>query len=328
MHMTTKDAAAEPIKKPDAVSDVAAVDASADDAEASAALSAGYNRVNPPETPSEPSDKAPALDIKTDDAPPAEAAAPAAGKDADPDPWEGVPPIVRQTLEGISTRLGAVDSLSKDLKTTAGRVASIQSTLATAKATAKTMDNAPTAAQIEAAAKDPAEWAELKKDFPEWTKATEGYVRQALAADRADLLKQIPSAGVDVDGLRREVGTTVGDAMHRARQLARVDLKHPTWEQDVYQDINAPEKGFTPEFAAWMKAQAPETQALADSVKADDAIKMLDMYYDHRKNVARKDKNQARLAANVAPKSASGGGPSILPDEAGLSVGYQRVKRA
>lgn len=301
------------------------------DAEVTASLSAGYNKVNPPEAKAD--EKAPAVDgdgapavAATTETPKAETPKEDA---AAPDPWAGVPPIVRQTLEGISTRLGAVDTLSKDIKTTAGRVAAMQSTLATAKATAKVMENAPTAAQIEAAAKDPAEWAELGKDFPEWTKATEGYIKQALAVERAEILKQIPKPeAVDVDGLRSDVNVIVGEATKRGRQLARVDFKHPTWEQDVYLDVEAPEKGFTPDFAAWMKTQAPETQALADSVKADDAIKMLDMYYDHRKNVARKDKNQARLAANVAPKSAAGGGPSILPDEAGLSVGYQRMKRA
>lgn len=292
------------------------------EAEANVALSAGYNKINPPES-TKADNEASVITDKSDETAPAEAAATETPKDetAVPDPWDGVPPIVRQTLEGISTKLGAVDALSHDLKTTAGRVAAIQSSLATAKATAKTMENAPTAAQIDAAAKDPEEWAELKKDFPEWTTATEGYIRQALATERAELLKQIPKPdAVDVDGIRREVG----DAMDRVRQFARVDLKHPDWEQDV----RAPDGSLTPEFAAWMKMQTPETQALADSWKASDAIKMLDLYYDHRKATARKEKNQTRLASAVAPKSAAGGGPSILPDEAGLSVGYQRVKRA
>lgn len=227
-------------------------------------------------------------------------------KAAAPDPWEGVPPIVRQTLDGISGKLGAVESLGHDLKTTAGRVAAIQSELATARATAKTMGNAPTAAQIEAAAKDPQEWADLKNDFPEWAGATDRRIDQKLAAQRDELLKQIPSAGVDVEGLRRDVGTTVGEAIKRARQLARVDLKHPTWEQDIYVDAEVPDKGFTPEFAAWMKAQAPEIQALADSVKADDAIKMLDSYYDHRKAQVAREKKQQRLEAAIPAKGSSG----------------------
>lgn len=302
------------------------------DRAAADSLRAGYEKVNPPadSKPAEQDDTAPAETVDTAATDTTAAAttetAPAPKPaEAAPDPWEGVPPIVRQTLEGISGKLGTLDTLSQDLKRTSGRVAVIQGELATAKATAKTMENAPSAAQIEAAAKDPEEWAELKKEFPEWTTATEGYIKQALAAERADLLKHIPkSEPVDVEGLRRDVSVIVGDAVQRGRQLARVDQKYPNWEKDVH----APDGRFTPEFAVWMEKQAPDVKALADSVKADDAIKMLDMYYDHRKSVARKDKNQARLATNVAPKSATGGGPSILPDEAGLRVGYNRHKRA
>lgn len=252
----------------------------------------------------EPVDKQPA-DSAQESAPIPEIDKPSEQAEAieKPDPWEGVPPIVRQTLEGISAKLGAVDALSQDIKTTAGRVAAIQSGLATAKATAKTMENAPTAAQIDAAAKDPEEWAELKREFPEWTTATEGYIKQALAAERADLLKQIPKAeAVDVDGLRRDVDVTVGDAMNRARQLARVDLKYPTWEQDV----RAPDGNLNAGFAAWMKTQTPEIQALADSVKADDAIKMLDMYYDHLKAQAAHQKKQQRLEAAIPARGTSG----------------------
>jgi len=115
-------------------------------------------------------------------------------------------------------------------------------------------------------------------------------------------------------------------------QSAGVGAEYPLiwveWEDDIYVVAPNGSKSFKPEFAAWMQAQAPEVKALADSQNARDAISMLDKYYDHRKAEAAKAKNQSRLAGAVQPKQAASGGPSILPDEAGLSVGYNRVRRA
>ena len=290
------DASAEPAKEPT-------------EEEASAALTAGYNKIKPPETPAEPDKKEPDAPA----APDAAAAAAEPAKPAEPDPWAGVPPVVKTTLESITGKLGAVDSLTKEVK---GRMATFQSQLATAQAAAKTVAVAPTPEQIAAASKSKEKWDSLKNDFPEWTDAMD----ERFAAERAETLKAIPKAEpVDVAAITRDVGAAVKtDAVTLARQLARVDAKHENWEADIQ----------APEFAAWVATQAPEVKALAASESAQDAIKMLDMYYDHRKGAERKDKNKARLDAAVTPKPASSGGPSILPDEAGLSVGYKRIKRA
>lgn len=277
------------------------------EAEVNAALSAGYNKINPGEAPPEVKEEENRPDADT-----------AIEQEAS-DPWDGVPLVVRQTLEGITGKLGTLDALSHDVKTATGRVAAIQSELAAAKAAAKTVNSAPSEAQIESASTSSQKWDALKEDFSDWTEAMD----ERLAAERAELLKSMPKPeAVDVDGIKREVGASIEDRVNEARQLARIDSKHENWEEDIR----------APEFAAWVGLQAPEIQALADSTKAGDAIKMLDMYYDHRKAARdaaqRKEKNQTRLAAAVAPKQAPSGGPSILPDEAGLSVGYKRVKHA
>jgi len=268
--------------------------------EANAALTAGYNKVKPPEAKAEP----------------VAAVEPAPAEPAKPDPWEGVPPVVRSALETITGKLGAIDSLAKEVKVGTGRISAIQSQMDIARAAAKTTESAPTPAQIESASKDKEKWDALKSDFPEWTEAMDA----RLAAQRDEILKAIPKPErVDVEALRRDVGASVSaETIKFARAFARVDAKHDNWESDVR----------APEFAAWMKTQAPDVQALAASSDATDAIKMLDMYYDHRKTADRKDKNRARLDSAVTPKQATSGGPSILPDEAGLSVGYKRVKRA
>lgn len=216
-----------------------------------------------------------------------------------PDPWEGVPPVVRQTLEDITGKLGAIDTLSRDVKTATGRVAAIQSELATAKAAAKTTEHAPTATQIEAASKSVQKWDALKTDFPEWTEAME----ERFAIERAELLKQLPKpATVDVDGIRNGVNESVSAAIKRARQYARVDAKYESWEEDVH----TPNGELTPKFAAWMKTQAPDIQALADSENASDAIKMIGLYYDDQKAQAARDKKQQRLESAIPARGTPG----------------------
>lgn len=287
--------------------------------EVDAAVAAGYKKARGGEDPPAKVET-PVAEIKE-----------AVKVEATPDPIEAL----RQDLQGIKGRLASLDTLTNEVKAGTGRIAAIQRELATAKAAAKTVEVAPTQAQIDAAAKDPEKWEALKKDFEEWTQATEEYVKQKLAAERAETLKLVPK--VDVDGIKKEVGDTVDqavakarvEAVKEARQLVTVDLKYPTWEEDVHVYAQDGTISLTPEFSAWMQTQAPEVKALADSNLARDALKMLDAFYEHRKAEAKKQTNQARLASAVTPQQASSGGPSILPDEAGLAVGYNRMaKRA
>lgn len=283
--------------------------------EANAAVAAGYKKARGEEPPA----KVETPVAETKEVVKTEEKKEEAKVETTPDPIEAL----RQDLQGIKGKLASLDTLTNEVKAGTGRIAAIQRELATAKAAAKTVEVAPTQAQIDAAAKDPEKWEALKKDFEEWTQATEEYVKQKLAAERAELLKQIPV--VDVDGIKATINQSSSEAIRRAREFGRVDSKYPTWEDDVH----TPDGGLTPEFAAWMKTQTPEIQALADSDRASDALKMLDAFYEHRKAEAKKQANQARLASAVTPQQASSGGPSILPDEAGLAVGYNRMaKRA
>jgi hypothetical protein len=210
------------------------------------------------------------------------------------DPWDGVSPVLRQTIEGINSKLGKIDALTNEVKAGTGRIAAMQREMASAQAAAKVVEVAPTQSQISEASKNPDNWKNLKDTFPEW--ATE--LDERFAAERAELLKQMPA--VDVDGIKRDVSASMSEAIKQsevrvtkiAREFARVDLKYENWEVDVR----------APEFAAWTKAQAPEIQALAESNNARDAIKMLDMYYDHRKIEEARAKKTARLEAAIPAK--------------------------
>jgi len=214
------------------------------------------------------------------------------------DPWKDVPPVVRETLEGINGKLGSFDKLGNDMKAGIGRIAAMQSELAAAKAASAKVDNAPTQAQIDAAAASPEKWDKLKELFKDWsdefsaTDAIDERITGRLAAERAETLKAIPK--VDVEEITKGV-----------RELARIDMKHPSWEEDIY----VPKEqggGFTPAFAAWRNTQPPEIQALGGSSLARDAIKMLDLYYDHQKKVAEQEKKQQRLEAAIPAKGTPG----------------------
>lgn len=333
------------ITKSDAVT---AADAAAN-AEAAKAALAGFASVDEPEakpekTEAKPVKKADPVE-KTDVEKAAEtkAADEAAAKAADEAQWDGVPVKVRQTLEAISGKVGTLDKIEHRLKGVEGRtgaalegVHALKIALTAAKEVAKTVDDAPTQAQIDAAAKDPEKWEALKKDFEEWTQATEEYVKRQLAAERAETLKQIPK--VDIDGIKKDVGDTVGkavakaraEAVKEARQLVMIDQKHPTWEEDVHVYAEDGTASLTPEFSAWMNKQDPDVKALADSNLARDALKMLDLYYADRKAVAdataKAERNKKRLDSAITPKGvATASANRTLTEEESRLQGFLSV---
>ena len=240
---------------------------------------------------------------------------------AAPDPWEGVNPALKAMLEGISTKVGEVDKLGQRFKSFEGRLGHVQNAIAAANAAAKVGGaGAPTQAQVKEAMQSTAKWDALMADMgPDWKEAFE----EKLAAQAAVLSKNAPA--VDAGKIKKELEEGFTRSVHeiseastqKARQLTQLDIKYPTWEQDIKQ----------PEFKPWLDAQAPEMQALMGSDSATDALKVLDAYAEHRKAAEKQEKNKARLAAAVTPRQATSGGPSVLPDEAGLEVGYKRAKR-
>lgn len=289
------------------------------DQEASVSLAAGYNKVKGADAaPKVDAPAAETTEAQTADDKPAATDAPAA---ATPDEWEGVSPIIRSTLEGITKNLSKLDAIEHDLKSTVGRVGALQRSLdAASKVATKAGADAPTQGQVAAAAQASDSWKKLKEDFPEWASALD----ERLASEGKAIRDAMPKVDTDAlykgvdERLNPKLAAIKAEVRAEARALARLDMKHEGWEEKIN----------TPQYAAWIKTQAPEVQALADSDKVNDASRLLDLFDEHAKAEAAKAKNKARLATVVTPKQASSGGPSILPDEAGLSVGYNRIKRA
>ena len=200
---------------------------------------------------------------------PVEAATPASEEHAEAaaDPWEGVNPMVRQELEALRGKVGAVEGIDARVKQAEKRIGSITNEWAAARQAAKTVSEAPSAAQMEAAATSTAEWNALKEDFPDWGKG----IDSRLAAERAEILKQIPDLKAFKEELQRQARE------EHQQELAATEakfndrlirFKHPKWDERVK----------TPDFAAWYEAKGRP-----DSENPLDVIQILDDYDAHLK---------------------------------------------
>ena len=215
------------------------------------------------------------------------------------DPWAGVAPALREQMEGMNQRMASLDEITARLKTAEGRVSALQSELAK-KATQdvkKTPGAAPSAAQVDAASTD-AEWEELKEDFPEWANALERRIAATNESVRSLISKEQARMTEEVE-----------------RRI--VSIKHPGYQKTI-QD---------PEFKTWFQAQPAEFQKLANSMKADDAITVLDGYAAARgKGPSRIQDRKKRLQdAATIPK---GSQQAPIKSEADMTEAELRKKIA
>ena len=218
-----------------------------------------------------------------------------------------------------------LEGLPRRLSTLEGSLGGLKSQLTTALATAKAATTegkvAPSQAQIADAATSGERWKKLEEDFPEFAAA----FQEQMAASQKEVLGKMPKP-LNLDDIKKDVVGAVQPMLQEvkseARQLARVDLKHEGWEETIK----------TQAFGDWMKVQAPEVQALADSDKATDAIKLLDSFEVHRKKVAddaaAKLKKEKRLAGAITPQGTAGVAETGISDEAAFERGFKRVVRA
>ena len=216
------------------------------------------------------------------------------------DPWAGVAPALREQMEGMSQRLSSLDEITARLKTAEGRVSALQSELAK-KATQdvrKTPGAAPSAAQVDAASTD-AEWEELKEDFPEWANALERRIAATNESVRSLISKEQARMTEEVE-----------------KRI--VSIKHPGYQKTI-QD---------PDFKTWFQAQPAEFQKLANSMKADDAITVLDGYAAARgKGPSRIQDRKKRLQeAATIPKGSQQQAP--IKSEADMTEAELRKKIA
>lgn len=275
-----------------------------------------WNEIAAEESPAELPTPPAEAEVKTGDAAPAatDASNPAEGQGQKQeaavstppaeDPYAGLPEAAKAKLAKIDELENANRQLTNELKTASGRVSAMQREFDLArKAKAEVGAAAPTDGQVSAAFKSPERWESLKKDFPEWGEAMEELVK-------ANLIPGQPAGGgVDLTQYAQEMGERIeAIRLSMAEQLeeAKVELKYENWKEDIA----------TPEFAAWIAIQPPDIQGLADSPKARDAIRMLDLFNQAKSQNADSIKQErgARLSVAATQKGPSAPAPKRVED--------------
>lgn len=238
---------------------------------------------DPAQAASEGGEQQPSQEQQQEAAPPAQSTTPPADKA----PWED--------------RLAALEAANKQLTTDLGRangrVSALQSKLDSGAAAARTVKEAPTQAQQDAAAEDPEEWKQLMEDFPEWGVA----FKKKIDADIARITKTMETRTAEgAPAAQANVAEIVQQEVAK-REFARVDRLHPGWRDTVK----------TPAFEAWFKTQPQDVQALAESDVSDDAISMLNLFRESATSkatdiTARRAAVQNAAAVTGKPRQAAG----------------------
>lgn len=290
--------------------------------EAEAGFNAGFAKVsgiNKPPTGNKPADNtAAAAEPEKGDAEKeaqakaqAEADAKAAAEAAEKAAYDALPKALRDEIAVLKAIPGQINKLAGHL---GGMKSQLDSVLTTARAAATAKGGqAPSDTQVQAAMSDPKAWERLKTDFPEWADPVE----KELLALRKTVAGLAPQ---DFAGFKKEVTASVSEAVDEAEERAVVRLKHPTWKTEVK----------TPEFKAWFETQPEDMKALAGSRMADDAIRLLDGYAEHKQKAAKSaeaaQRKQARLEAAVTPKGTSQPVSTAISDEEAFNRGFKRAR--
>jgi hypothetical protein len=209
--------------------------------------------------------------------------------------------------------------LMHHVKTAEGRVAAMQREFQFARAAQQSVapQNAPSQGQMSAAAKNPEKWDQLREDFPEWASAMEEYV----AAKIGGIQPQQPGIRPEEvkDYVQQQLVAERAE-MTKLIEEARVEGKYENWREVVN----------TPDFMQWFTAQPPEVRTLADSAKAGDAIRMLDLFHQTKTKPASEIKQErgARLAAAATTRPGQTPPPKSMDDMSPAELwNYEASKR-
>lgn len=215
---------------------------------------------------------------------------------AEEDPFAGLPDAVKARLAKIEEIAAANQQLSQDLKTATGRVSALQREFDLAKKTQTQTGDAPSNTQIAAAGKNSEKWEKLKQEFPDWADGLQELVSMSM---------QGAQPGVNPEELRQqflaELAQTKQDLTTQF-EMAKIEEKYEDWTDQVR----------TNEFRNWMQMQPPEIQSLAQSEKARDALRMLDLYNQAKAQptASIKQEREARLAVAATQKGTGAPPPS------------------
>lgn len=224
-------------------------------------------------------------------------------------------------IDPIKEIMGRLDKFQASHDKLAGNLGRLQqsqeevrATLAAAQTATKSVQNAPTNAQVKEAMSDPEEWARLKASYPEWATATEKLIDARLA--------HVGGKAVD----QAEIDRIVADRVAGQTATVRTEMIDSHLDSIVDGDWRA--EVATEAFGKWMEGQSDAVKALGESSKITDAAKILRMYGASKKTVTSAQPivpspsaRQKRLEAAVVPKG-SGGHGSAPNEKDEMSMGF------
>jgi hypothetical protein len=238
-----------------------------------AAERAGSTATTPP-NPEPAPESAPESDVKDNATAPA--AAEPENNGADPEP----PPKADPLAEAIATLTAKIDKLEGRQRSVDGHIGSLTAQqralndkmlgqLAAGREAANKVDNAPTAAQIAEAVKNPKEWEDLKEEYPTWANATEKFFEARLASLKTP--SPIDPARIDQIVSEKLKGQT--ESMRREIAETALEAVMPDWKHEINSQA----------FADWMQSQPDNIKALVYSESVGDAARMLKLFDDARR---------------------------------------------
>lgn len=272
--------------------------------EASVSLSAGFNKVRGIEaeetTPEQKPDAiAEPTPESTPEPSPQHTPEPTPAPEPSPDDEEIFPGITKGRAKEL---LAKVPSQEKAISSLAGKVGELVRTL---------KQNQPAQADGAPARKaDAPKLARTGTEYPE--------LAESLAEDLAALLPQSqdPKAVEALVQARLQEALAKRDQEQAEKELRR---EHKDWKDVV---VSA-------DFKLWMQGQPEDKQEEFASTWDPDVVGgYLSQFKTHRESLAkRRQHTSARLEGAVVPRGDGGAATSKLPDSAGLSAGFHKVRR-
>lgn len=275
------------------------------EAEAMAAMTAGYNKQRGiEETPpvKEPAAEEPPAVPDT----PAAAATPP----VEEAPQPPAAPSVEERLEALQKNIATLDGTPASVRKIYGELGNINRVIQELQKKGAEGASGEPSAEMTAAI---AEAEKIGVEFPEIAGPLVAAIK-ALSSQRTIAAPAAPAA-IDPAVIQREVA--------KIRQQDAIELlaeDHPDYE--TVRD--------TPEYKEWLASKPADFQErFKNTWNAAIVSKGLTEFKTWRAAAqAAKDAKEKRLKAALTPQGeGSAGGPSTLPDDAGLSVGYNKVRR-
>ena len=270
-------------------------------------LDAGFSGGNAPEA--KPAEPEPQTEPE-----PAPAPAPASTPEPEPKPTPAETALMNKLSNLVEGRLrnhtGHINKiLDEKLKTVT--TTDVQ---AAAKAAKAEGGDSPDNQQVQAALKDGEKMKKLVEEFPEFGEALLEAQGISAASIEKILSEKLKAGPIDT----AQFAST--GALSKVNQTL-VTIAHRNWKSDTK----------TPEFSQWISTQADGTKSLADSDDPEDAIKLMDSYYEHRKASPSpapapngKSSQQNRLAASAQPASTGKSVPQRVTDEDdAMEIGFK-----